>query len=59
MRGEWTVAVVGPHDAAALIARDRGDTGPDSDRTFDYVITHDRATVISAARSLMQHIGAG
>ena len=56
MTGEWTVAVVGPHDAAALIAKDCGDDGPDGLRTFEYVITHDRATVISAARSLMQYI---
>lgn len=56
LAGEWTVAVVGPHDAAALIAKDRDDTGSDLDRRFDYVITHDRDTVISAARSLMQYL---
>jgi EAL domain-containing protein (putative c-di-GMP-specific phosphodiesterase class I) len=56
LRGEWAVTVVGPHYAAALIARDLGDTGPDADRRFDYVITHDRDLVIAAARSLMQHI---
>jgi EAL domain-containing protein (putative c-di-GMP-specific phosphodiesterase class I) len=54
--GEWTVTVVGPHDAAALIARDRGEPRPDADRSFEYVITHDRPTVIAAARCLMQHI---
>jgi EAL domain-containing protein (putative c-di-GMP-specific phosphodiesterase class I) len=56
LAGEWTVTVVGPHDAAALIARDLGDSGPDDRRAFEYVITHDRATVIAAARSLMHHI---
>lgn len=58
LAGEWTVTVVGPHDAAALIARDCGDTGSDFNRRFEYVVTHDRATVIAAARSLMQYIDA-
>lgn len=58
LAGEWTATVVGPHDAAALIARDCGDTGPDPDRRFEYIVTHDRATVIAAARSLMQYIDA-
>ena len=56
--GEWTVTVVGPHDAAALIARDCGSDVSDRERLFEYVITHDRSTVIAAARSLMQHIDA-
>ena len=54
--GEWTVVVVGPHDAAALIARDRLDNCDEAERTFDYVITHDRPTVIAAARALLQYI---
>jgi len=54
--GEWTVVVVGPHDAAALIARDRLDDAEEAQRTFDYVITHDRATVTAAARSLLQYL---
>ena len=29
VRGEWDVTVVSPHFAAALLARDLGDTGPD------------------------------
>ena len=56
--GEWTVTVVGPHDAAALIARDCGSDVSDRERLFEYVITHDRSTVIAAARSLMQYIDA-
>jgi EAL domain-containing protein (putative c-di-GMP-specific phosphodiesterase class I) len=58
LAGEWTVTVVGPHDAAALIARDLGDNGSEQTRSFEYVITHDRPTVIAAARSLMQYIDA-
>lgn len=59
LSGEWTVTVVGPHEAAALIAYDRGGTTDSEDqRSFEYVITHHRPTVIDAARSLMQYIEA-
>ncbi|MCY1145566.1 EAL domain-containing protein [Actinoplanes sp. Pm04-4] len=53
LRGEWNVIVVGPHRAAALVARDLGDTGAESERRFDFALTHDRALVIEAARSLL------
>ncbi|MCM4077820.1 sensor domain-containing phosphodiesterase [Paractinoplanes hotanensis] len=53
LRGEWNVIVVGPHRAAALVARDLGDTGPDRERRFEFALTHDRALVIEAARSLL------
>lgn len=54
VRGEWDVAVVGPHFAAALVARDlEVATGSDGDRPFDYVLTHDRGLVLDVARSLM------
>jgi EAL domain-containing protein (putative c-di-GMP-specific phosphodiesterase class I) len=53
LRGEWNVIVVGPHQAAALVARDLGDTGPEPDRRFDFAVTHDRALVVEAARSLL------
>ena len=54
--GEWTVTVVGAHDAAALIAKEVDCAPGDTTPLFDYVITHDRDTVIAAARSLMQYI---
>jgi hypothetical protein len=54
LRGEWNVLVVGPHQAAALVARDLGDTGPDADRRFVFATTYDRALVIEAARSLLR-----
>jgi EAL domain-containing protein (putative c-di-GMP-specific phosphodiesterase class I) len=53
LRGEWNVLVVGPHRAAALVARDLGDDSPDRQRTFDFVLTHDRALVLEAARALL------
>ncbi|SDY68741.1 EAL domain, c-di-GMP-specific phosphodiesterase class I (or its enzymatically inactive variant) [Micromonospora pattaloongensis] len=53
LRDEWNVIVVGPHYAAALVARDLGDDGPDRERRFEYAITHDRPLVLQAARSLL------
>ena len=54
LRGEWNVIAVGPHQAAALVARDLGDTGAEPDRRFDFAVTHDRALVVEAARSLLR-----
>ena len=48
--------VVGPHQAAALIAVDLGDGGPDMQRRFAYTLIEDRDLVLHAARSLMLHI---
>lgn len=53
---EWTVTVIGSHYSAALIARDMGDDGPDDERRFQFVVTHDRDLVLGAARSLMARI---
>ncbi|WP_309229660.1 MULTISPECIES: EAL domain-containing protein [unclassified Blastococcus] len=56
VRDEWDVVVLGPHFAAALLARDLGSTGPDADRQFEYALTYDRATVVEAARALLSRI---
>jgi EAL domain-containing protein (putative c-di-GMP-specific phosphodiesterase class I) len=56
LRGEWDVIMVGPHFAAALVARDCGDDGPDADRRFDFVITHDRGLVVRAAQPLLDKL---
>jgi EAL domain-containing protein (putative c-di-GMP-specific phosphodiesterase class I) len=56
LRGEWVVAVVGTHYAGALIAKDLGDSGPDRDRRFAFVLTHDHETVLAAARSLLERV---
>lgn len=53
---EWVVIVLSPHFAAALVARDCGDTGPNAQRQFDFVYTHDRDAVINAARSFIQDL---
>ncbi|GAB2464735.1 sensor domain-containing phosphodiesterase [Jatrophihabitans fulvus] len=57
VRGEWDVVVLGAQYAAALVARDRGDDGPDERRRFDYVLTHDRDTVTAVAAALLARCG--
>ncbi|ADB53145.1 sensor domain-containing phosphodiesterase [Conexibacter woesei] len=52
LRREWSVVVLSPHYAAALVGRDRGDDVADRERSFDFVLTHDRELVVAAARSL-------
>ena len=54
--GQWTIAVVGQHYFAAVVARDLGDSGDDSERRFEFLHTHDRNIVVAAARSLMQRV---
>jgi DICT domain-containing protein len=54
--GEWNVVVVSPHFAAALVARDLGDDGPDAERRFDYAVTYDRSLVMDVARDLMRRV---
>jgi hypothetical protein len=52
---EWTVIVMGPHQTAAFIARDRG-VGEGSGRQFDFVYTHDWALVSAAGRAFLQEL---
>jgi diguanylate cyclase (GGDEF)-like protein/PAS domain S-box-containing protein len=54
--GEWDIAVIGPHFAATLVARDLGDDGADADRRFEFVLSHDRELAIAVASSLMTRI---
>ncbi len=58
VRDEWDVVVLGPHFAAALLARDLGSAGPDMDRQFEYALTYERSTVVQAARALLSRIAA-
>jgi EAL domain-containing protein (putative c-di-GMP-specific phosphodiesterase class I) len=59
LRGEWDVAVVGPHFGATLVARDSGDTGPDHTRRFDYLLSYDRELSVAVARTLLARLGSG
>ena len=56
VRGEWDVVVLGPHFSAALLARDLGDDGPDLERSFEYALTYDRATIVRAAHALLSRV---
>ena len=53
---EWSVVVLSPHFAGALVAIDLGDDGPDEDRRFDFAVTYDRDLVMTAASSLMTRV---
>lgn len=55
---EWDVAVLGPHFAAALVARDLGEQGPDDERNFEYVLTHDRNITVAVAVALIARVAA-
>jgi hypothetical protein len=50
---EWTVVVLGPHVAALLSARDRGEAVPDLERTFDVVQSYDRDLTSRAAHAIL------
>jgi EAL domain-containing protein (putative c-di-GMP-specific phosphodiesterase class I) len=56
LRREWDLVVIGPRFAAALVARDRYDRGPEARRGFDVVVTHDRDLVIRAAEPLLRRL---
>ena len=54
LRGEWSVAVLSPHFAAALVAVERPGT-----RAFDHAVTYDRSLVARAATSLLREVTRG
>jgi diguanylate cyclase (GGDEF)-like protein/PAS domain S-box-containing protein len=58
LAGEWSVLVIGPHFAGALVAQDLGRTGRDADRRFVFATTYQRGLVIAAARTLLERLTA-
>jgi EAL domain-containing protein (putative c-di-GMP-specific phosphodiesterase class I) len=52
--GQWSLVVLGPHFAAALLAKERDE--PELETTFDFVVTYDRDLVIAAARPLLKRV---
>lgn len=56
---DWLMIVLTPYFAAAFAARDCGDEGPEDERRFDYVYTHDPDLVITAGRSFLQELEDG
>ncbi|MBB4665255.1 sensor domain-containing phosphodiesterase [Conexibacter arvalis] len=57
LRDEWCVVVLAPHFAGALAGRDLGGDAAPRDRRYRFVLTHDRALVVAAARSLAARLG--
>jgi EAL domain-containing protein (putative c-di-GMP-specific phosphodiesterase class I) len=55
MDGEWIVAVVGPHFAAALVAREIGGPGT-GDQPFEHCVTYDRNLVVEVADQLLRRV---
>jgi EAL domain-containing protein (putative c-di-GMP-specific phosphodiesterase class I) len=55
LRDEWAIAVVGPHYAGALVAREQPGTDP-ADPVFDFTMTHDRALVVRLAAALLARV---
>lgn len=53
---QWVIIVLNVDDAAALAARDCGDTGAEDQRRYTYIYTHDRDLVIAAGRALLSGI---
>ena len=58
LSSQWVVVTLGPHSAAALVARERGGqvAACDEDREFDFVVTHDRAVITAVASALLNRI---
>ncbi|UFS60134.1 sensor domain-containing phosphodiesterase [Subtercola endophyticus] len=57
LQNEWSVAVLTPDFAALLAARELPQSaGDDKKAQFEFVLTHDRAITIAAARSLMERL---
>ena len=57
LAGEWSVIVIAPHFAGALVAQDLGDQcRRDRDRRFRFATAYDRGLVIAAARTLISRI---
>src|SRR5699024_498561 len=55
LNGEWDVLEAGPYFAGAFAARERSPAAS-GERSFDFVLTHDRARVIKAMRALMLRV---
>jgi EAL domain-containing protein (putative c-di-GMP-specific phosphodiesterase class I) len=51
LEAEWTLCVLAPHFAAAVVARQVG-SGPPDEATYEFAVTHERALVAACARSL-------
>ena len=53
---EWSVVVVGPHYAGALVARQQSGERTGDDQRWDFAVTHDRDLVVAAGRALLRQV---
>jgi len=53
---EWSVVVVGPHYAGALVARQRTGAHAGNADVWDFAVTHDRSLVVAAGRALLHQV---
>ena len=53
---EWQVIVLSADYAGAFLARDLGDRGLDADRRYEFIYTHDRDTVVTAAKAFLAEL---
>lgn len=53
LASEWVVAVIGPHFAAALIAREGAERAP---RQFQFALTYQRDLVLDVGRALVRRL---
>lgn len=56
MAGEWVVILLRPHFAAAFAARGCGGRSPGETRRFEYLVTHNRGLVTTAARAFLRGV---
>ncbi len=56
MADEWSLAVIAPHHAEAIVAYDAGDRGPRGERLLDVVTTSNRQAVSRVAELLMRKL---
>nr|WP_296765757.1 DICT sensory domain-containing protein [Rhodococcus sp. (in: high G+C Gram-positive bacteria)] len=54
---EWNIVVLGQFFCCVLTARDLHRQGHNDDRLFEYVVSHDRATVVRCARTILSRVG--
>ncbi|WP_425516822.1 sensor domain-containing phosphodiesterase [Miltoncostaea oceani] len=55
LRGEWSVVVLGPRFAGALVSREVPDDRPGRP-VFDFAVTYDRDLVVRAATALLRQV---
>ena len=53
---EWSLLILGPFTASAIVASDLGDLGPLDQRRFRFCVTTDRDLVVTAAGMLLDRI---